>query len=210
VFEGFVSAFRLLPGDQASGSPWRDPRLLAVAGYSELVGPFAGCTFENGLYRLHDEVSGPRAEALVAEAFPAFHPRACPFGYDWLGRQFLVDAGRIEDGEPQVLLAEPGTGEVLEVPLSFAAFHEQLFELREPALAAEFFSAWTRSNPNLVPIEPADCVGYQVPLFLGGKDSIENLEVIDLDVYWSICSQLHKGTRHLPPGTSIREVALGD
>jgi Domain of unknown function (DUF1851) len=155
-------------------------------------------------------VSGPRGEALMAESFPDFVSRACPFAYDWLGRQFALDAGRVEAGEPLVLLVEPGTGEALEVPLSFAAFHEQLFKLRDPALAAGFFSEWARANPDLVPLKAAECVGYRVPLFLDGEDRIENLEVIDMEVYWSVCGQLRSGTLHLPPGTSVRGVSISE
>ncbi len=175
-------------------------------GYPELAGRFAGCSFENGIYRLHDEGTGPRGEAWIAEAFPKFASRGCPFGYDWLGRQFAVDSGRLEGGEPLVLLFEPGTGEVLEIPFTFARFREQLDELREPALAGSFFASWAQANPGLLPLDVAWCVGYKVPLFLGGKDTIENLEVIDLEVYWSMSGQLRQGTRTLPPGTSLGQV----
>jgi hypothetical protein len=58
---------------------------MAAAGYFER---FAGRSFENGLYWLHDEETGPEGAALIAEAFPDFGGHACPFGYDWLGRQF--------------------------------------------------------------------------------------------------------------------------
>lgn len=33
------------------------------------------------------------------------------------------------------------------------------------------------------------CIGYKVPLFLGGKDDVSNLELSDLDVYWYAISQ---------------------
>lgn len=206
MFERFAASFRLLPAGQAPGSLWADGRLLAVAGYRELAGRFAGCSFENGIYRLHDEGSGPRGDALIAESFPQFASRACPFGYDWLGRQFAVDSGRLERGEPLVLLFEPGTGEVLEIPFSFAGFHEQLDELREPALAESFFASWAQANPELLPLDVTQCAGYKVPLFLGGKDALENLEVVDLEVYWSLSGQLRRGARTLPAGTSIGQV----
>jgi hypothetical protein len=44
-------------------------------------------------------------------------------------------------------------------------------------------------------------------LFLGGQDVVENLEVSDLEVYWSICGQLRRGALRLPQGTAINEVA---
>ncbi|MEU0792390.1 T6SS immunity protein Tdi1 domain-containing protein [Amycolatopsis sp. NPDC005961] len=39
----------------------------------------------------------------------------------------------------------------------------------------------------------AVCAGYQVPLFLGGADVVENLEEFDLEVYWSLCAQMWLG-----------------
>jgi hypothetical protein len=206
MFERFAASFRPLPAGQVAGPLWRDDRLLAVAGYPELAGRFAGCSFENGIYRLHDAVTGPRGAAWIAGSFPKFASRACPFGYDWLGRQFAADFRRLEGGEPLVLLFEPGTGEVLDIPFSFARFHEQLDELREPALAGSFFASWAQANPDLLPLSAAQCVGYKVPLFLGGKDTLENLEVIDLEVYWSMSGQLRQDTRTLPPGASIGQV----
>src|SRR5438128_1135977 len=119
MFERFRAAFRLLPPDQTPGPVWADDRLISANGYAELAGMFAGCSFENGLYRLHDASSGPRAAAQIAEAFPDFATHAVPFGYDWLGRAFAVDLNRADGSEPLVLLLEPGTGEALEVPGPF-------------------------------------------------------------------------------------------
>jgi hypothetical protein len=34
-----------------------------------------------------------------------------------------------------------------------------------------------------------------VPLFLSGKDEVENLEVIDLEVYWELTGQALQQTR---------------
>jgi hypothetical protein len=206
MFERFVRSFRLLPAGQVPGPLWHDDRLLACAGYAGLARRFAGCSFENGIYRLHDAGTGPRGEAWIAESFPRFASRACPFAYDWLGRQFALDSQRLEGQEPLVLLFEPGTGEVLEIPFPFAVFHEQLEGLREPALAESFFASWATANPGLLPLKVTQCVGYKVPLFLSGKDVLENLEVIDLDVYWSISGQLRQGVQHLPPGASIGHV----
>jgi hypothetical protein len=66
--------------------------------------------------------------------------------------------------------------------------------------------ARARANPGLLPLSSSQCAGYKVPLFLGGKDSLENLEVIDLEVYWSLSGQLRDGARVLPPGSSIGQV----
>jgi len=44
-------------------------------------------------------------------------------------------------------------------------------------------------------------MGYRKPLFLGGSDEVENLEVSDLDVYWHIMGQIIRKTKGLPQGT---------
>lgn len=209
MFERFRARYApIRVSSPTAGVPWLDQRLLAVRGYREFAGEFAGASFGDGLYRIHDERSGSAALSLVVDAFPDLGAQACPFAYDWLGRQFVVDAGRAASGQPQVLLVEPGTGEALEIPESFATFHEEeLLDFADSALAIEFFEAWSAANRGSLPLRRDQCVGYRVPLFLGGKDVVENLELTDLDIYWSICGQLRLGALRLSPGTTINQLS---
>jgi hypothetical protein len=78
--------------------------------------------FLNGAYRLHESGDVERFTAMAAEAFPEFAQRITCFGADWLGRQFAVDSGRLQGGEPLVLMLEPGTGEALEIPADYGSF----------------------------------------------------------------------------------------
>lgn len=197
MFDRFREAYARSRDALEAGAKWAHPRLDRITGYAEFAGEFAGASFGGGLYRVHDDQTGPLARTFVADAFPEFAPRICPFGYDWLGRQFAVDSGRVEDGQPQVLMLEPGTGEALEIPAGFAAFHdEELVKHSDAALASEFFKAWSEVNPHALPLLRSQCVSYKIPLFLGGGDTAENLEVSDNDVYWTICGQLRVGVSH--------------
>lgn len=211
MFERFRAECAPLRDAVQAGEAWQHEWLASVEGYQEFASEFAGASFGGGLYRVHDKSSGAQTLALVEEAFPEYAHRVCPFGpfgYDWLGRQFAVGSGRVVGEQPHVVLLEPGTGEALEIPLSFAAFHdEELIEYADAALAMGFFDSWAAVNSESVPLRRDQCVGYRVPLSLGGQDVIENLEVSDLEVYWSICGQLRRGVLSLPPGTSINEVA---
>jgi hypothetical protein len=208
MFEKFLGNFQLLPPGQKATPAWQESSLLSTIGYPELADRVAGCTFESGLYRLHDSTTGPLALDWIAGEFPEFKARARPFGYDWLGRQFAIDIGRMQAGQPLVLLLEPGTGEGLEIPVTFDVFHdEELAQHADAALASEFFEEWAKAHGSELPLAADQCVGYRVPLFLGGRDSVENLEVIDLDVYWTTCGQLRQGALKLPEGTSIRDVS---
>lgn len=191
MFERFQSTFGPRRDASEIGTAWSHRQLLDAAGYATLARDFAGASFGGGLYRVHDNETGPQALAFIADAFPEFAQRVCPFGYDWLGRQFAVDSTRVQNGQPQVLLLEPGTGEALEIPVDFAAFHdEELVEQSDAALASNFFEDWSEANRRSLPLLRSQCVGYKVPLFLGGNDTLDNLEVSDIDVYWTICGQL--------------------
>jgi len=208
TFDRFASSFHMTQGAETL-SPWWDPGFGRGIGYTDLAERFAGATFDQGLYRIHDSLTGPKGMRWIAETFPDFVERAHPFGYDWLGRQFALDSGRSPEGEPLVLLLEPGTGEALEIDLTLHEFHEQLYDIREPALGMSAFNRWAEQHIELLPLARTECVGYGIPLFLGGKDSLQNLELIDIDVYWSVCGQLRQGIRQLPAGTSVAELAIG-
>ena len=173
-----------------------------VPSLNELLSSFSGVSFNHGLYRI------VRAQDLAAWnnriilGFPAFSGRVTCFGYDWLGRTFAIDAKRTEEGEPGVVMFEPGTGDALQIPANVRTFHEiDLDEYRDAALASNFYATW-RGNGGA---EPAydQCIGYSVPLFLGGKDDSKNLKLTDLEVYWHITAQLIAKARGLPPGTRI-------
>lgn len=168
---------------------------------------YQGTIFGDGIYRLHRLRDVPKWSGLVAEAFPRRSNDLLCFGCDWLGRQFALDAKRLERGMPLVLMLEPGTGQALQIPYGFRSFHNEcLVEEADAALACDFFQEWREGAG--ISLSFDQCVGYKVPLFLGGKDTSENLEVCDLEVYWQISSQLWNKVRHLPEGTKLGEIGF--
>jgi hypothetical protein len=172
-----------------------------------LLAKWGGTSFSGGIYRLVRPEVIPDWVRIAEGAFPTFRDRLVPFGIDWLGRLFVLDLGRTVDGSPAVTLLEPGTGEALEIPCTAESFHEsELIEYREECLAASFFEAWLKADgarPGLT-----ECVAYRRPLFLGGSDTVENLELADIHVYWGIAEQLIRKVRGLPPGTVIDSVSV--
>jgi len=145
--------------------------------------------------------------ALAEDAFPQFASRINCFGADWLGNQFATDTGRTADGEPLVLLLEPGTGKAMAIPASFNSFHvHQLVENAEAAVALSFYKRWLAAGGAAPAYD--QCVGYRRPLYLGGVDDVENLELSDLDVYWTISAQILAKTRGVSPGTRIGRVSI--
>jgi hypothetical protein len=152
---------------------------------------FQGQTFKEGLYRVHKVSELDKWNNIVYEAFPAYTNKIFCFSYDWLGRHFALDFTRMNEGEPMILMLEPGTGEALEIPSTFLSFHEEeLIEYPDAALAMDFFKEWKIENDK--PLDHNKCIRYKVPLFLGGEDEISNLDIFDMEIYWGILAQLIK------------------
>jgi hypothetical protein len=206
---GFAAHFEPDGGGVLSAP--RDSLLAGASSYQVFVEEIAGKTFNRGAYRGHDAASAAQARQLVVAAFPEIAESVSqPFGYDWLGRQFALDGNRTDGDEPLVLLCQPGTGHVLNIPATLASFHEEvLVEQPEEAFEASLFAAWSRANADALPLARDACVGYRVPLFVGGEHAVENLEVTDIEVYWDVVGQLRNNVCDLPPGTKIGEITIG-
>ena len=176
---------------------------------AELFRCYGGASFEDGMYRVMTRNASSAARAFIEAAFSAFSGRASGFAYDWLGRIFALDGTRLEGGLPSVVMFTPGTGEALEAPCNLITFHEnELIDYREEALAATFYKQWLAKGGSTPKHD--ECVGYKKPLFLGGEDTVENLELSDLVVYWGICAQLIQRTRSLPIGTRVSKISITD
>lgn len=199
MFEGFQAQYSLDPlrADDESTVPVPDLDMLPA-----FFKQFGGTSYSGGLYR----IIAPSSIAVWAErievAFPVYRDRAICFAYDWLGRVFALDRERLEDGRPGVVLLEPGTGQALEIPSNLETFHtDELLEYGEAALAISFHEAWLAAGGSAPRLD--QCVGYRKPLFLGGADDFDNLELSDLDVYWHLFGQIIQQTRRLPTGTAV-------
>lgn len=207
MFDAFKAAFR--PDAVVVETETVPPTLLLADSYlGELFDQLGGRSFNHGIYRIIAPGTVVHWNDLVMGAFPSFSNRITCFAMDWLGRAFALDSARLEDGRPSVVMFEPGTAEALEIPCNIETFHEsELIQYREEALAESFYRQWLGCGG--IPPTMTQCIGYRKPLFLGGKDTVDNLEASDLDVYWTISAQLIQKTRGLPPGASIGKVTIG-
>jgi len=125
------------------------------------------------------------------------------FAYDWLGRQFALFE------KAMILQFSAGVLEWVEIPADIKTFHNEiLLDLAEPALAVNFYNAWLESGGK--PPRYSECVGYKRPLFLGGDDWVENLEVIDMDVYWTVTAPMIAKARRVGVGGLIGKIEIGE
>ena len=144
-----------------------------------------GLSFLNGMYRLFKTDDIDKWNTIVEQSFPRYKGRFDVFGYDWLGRVFALNKE-----SKTVLLFEPGTGEVLDIPASFEDFHNvEIVDYHDDSLASNFFENWY-SSCNNYKLKLNECAGYKIPLFLNGDDIVDNLEISDMEVYWEIMMPL--------------------
>lgn len=123
MFDSFRRAYTEDPADFRAVSVAIDGS--AVASSNALLDQLGGRSFGGGVYRVVRATDLDVWNGRIAIAFPEFAGRTSCFGYDWLGRVFAVDPARLEEGEPGVVMFEPGTGEALEIPCGIEAFHEE-------------------------------------------------------------------------------------
>lgn len=203
MFENFCQFFNAPEQKESSKSISLSNLQRSTKGFFELFSSYNGDSFGEGLYRLHDISKMDYWNKNITKVFPEFSGRVSCFGYDWLGRQFALDKQRMVNEQAQILMFEPGTGEVLEIPCNFIEFHNnEIPNYHSACLASEFYHNWKVVNKTT--LNHDDCVGYKVMLFLGGEDTLENLEKSNLDVYWEICSNVLQKTKNLTEGTEIK------
>ena len=204
MFDAFQQAFPPDAGRVPSEYPWTEDKTLSLLGvvpegYTEWVAGHAVPSYGNGVIRFLLPDTSPslliwNGAAGWASDWVSWKGRLVVFAFDWLGRQFAFDRGRIDpvSQEPLIAVLEPGTGYVLEVPETFQGFMErELVQYPDAALATDFYREWLGRGGQKPGFSA--CIGYKVPLFLGGEDGGENLELSPLSVYLSLMGQLfHK------------------
>jgi len=93
-----------------------------------------------------------------------------------------------------LLLIEPGSGEAFEIDEPFAQLLDATLVDDPELLELDLFQ--TRLTTGGTAPAVGACVGFKVPLFLGGDASPANLELTDLDVLLDLfAAQLHLQTR---------------
>lgn len=155
--------------------------------YNDFIIQLGGKSFGRGLFNSFSKSNIEKWTDIVSEAFPDFKNLFKLFGYDWLGRCFGVDLRKNSYGN--ILMFEIGTDDILEIPCALEVFLDEEIPLYSDAcLAMSFFEEWMDLFGKQ--IEYGRCAGYKIPLFLGGEDSVNNLEDNDMEVYWSVITQI--------------------
>jgi hypothetical protein len=155
--------------------------------YNLFLNSFAGHQFGNGLFTVFRKEDIQEWQKNVHDSFLMVNAQFILFGYDWMGNCL----GIATDGfnKDEVIIFEIGTGEVLSTRCSFVNFLDvEIPNNSDACLSSDFYQEWLAKKG--MPVKYGRCIGYKVPLFLGGKDEIVNLEESDMDVYWNIIAQI--------------------
>ena len=181
TFDRFVNHFEK-PYDVNRESQLTNGFTCSNSELSALFELLGGSSYGNGIYKIFSSSQITAWNLTITDAFPIYN-EVIPFGYDWLGRIFACKTSK------QIIRLDPGVGDVINIPTSIVDFHNiELVDYTNDALSSLFYNDWLQAGGT----HPAilSCIGYKVPLFLGGTDKVENLENIDLDVYWSFNGQM--------------------
>jgi hypothetical protein len=188
---------------RVSSGPWDPPH----AGGLIVARDWCGASFGHGLIRFHDAASGPLAQENVESAFGVPGDQVGWVAFDWLGRQFgFVVPDGMGPETTMTVVADVGLGEFVTMGGAGA-----LLECVVDGSIAENLNQSTfqefRSRTGLAQLEFDSCVGFKHPPFLGGDTSLENLEVSDLDVYWTLLGQIYRQVADAPAGTVVEPKA---
>ncbi|HET6256754.1 MAG TPA: T6SS immunity protein Tdi1 domain-containing protein [Puia sp.] len=167
-----------------------------------LIAECGGHSYRNGLYKVHSLGSSIHWSILIANSFGQYKQKILPFGFDWLGRQYCLDIGN----DDLIYMFDPATAEDFHLNESLEDFHNHdlVFEREDILAETQFLDTLKLLKLTSVPFH--DCIGYKIPLFLGGADKITNYEIVNMEVYWEFQLQIYKQTKDLPAGTKIGEV----
>lgn len=187
-------ALRLLGLQAGEVDPTLRDRMQGVATADEVrvLSALGGQSVAEGSYWVLTAQQAGLADAWAWGAFSELKQRKVRcFGRDWMGRLFAVDPSR-----GVVFMVDANRGMFSVSPASLAQFYiEDLVEYRDEVLEVELYRQWLAAGGEQV--NSQICIGYKVPAFMGGDQSLMSLEPIDIDVYWTLTGQAiahHLGT----------------
>lgn len=173
---------------------------------SALLEQLGGLSLGNGLMRLLTLDEQAKWENIVRECVVAQCKVPVDFSFSlfastWNGYCIGV---RNKTDMPEILLFDVETMEINSLDSTLEDYlNERIPSRCNGCLASYAYSEWLETHP-----EPKrnECVGLTKPLFLGGKDDFDNMEIIDMEVQWEMTSQIWQAVRDLPPGTPIGSI----
>ena len=202
MFEEFLSKFHVTQEiSQDTSIRFENPDLQIV------ISELGGKVFNNGLYRVFPaEQIEMRTRELLMQ-FPRAKEIAIVFGCDWEGRYFTTSLDDMIDGHATTMLVSFDTNEVFCIDRTLIDFHNlELTGNPDASLDYPLYQEWRKTDSE--PIDMNECIGFKVPLCLGGQDTVENLGRTDLSVCRDLTAQIWVAIHDLPEGASVDQFRI--
>ncbi len=192
-----VEAFneRYRPDHGASGPflAWARKDTLRLLDYepalfTDFMQSQARASYERGLFRVlgirtRPSIVGWNGPEGWRADWPEHATRLVVFAYDWMGRLYGLDTSRVLQREPLVARLDPGNGEVFVSDTSFAEFLlADVVHYGDDLMDCHRFTDWLRSDGGR-PLRETEFLGYRTPLFVGGRETRANREIVRLEEY---------------------------
>ena len=176
-------------------------------GYSDFISSYGGRTFGDQIYKIHLSQNIQKWSLIVRTIFPEHANELVCFAYDWLGRQFCIASNHKISQEAFIYRFDVSTNESMIVSDSFMNFHNvELTSYPEEILSTDMFNQWMLQNERNTSV--GKCTGFIHPPFLGGKIELDNLEEIDLEIYWNILGQILLKAKKMPRNSKISKIQI--
>ena len=118
------------------------------------------------------------------------------------GDAFLQDAG---DGT--VHLLDVGANQIGFIAESVDEFKELLSDRN---FVGKYFNVQVIGDLRLkgLVLKPRQIYSFITPAVLGGQYALDNIEIADIAVHFSIAGQIGRQVKDVPPGTPIKSIAI--
>lgn len=154
-----------------------------------------------GLLFVLDQDERKRWQLEMEEAFSPSGIGCDVFGYDWHGRILAIDA------DAKLLVAfDAARDGAFELCSSDIPMRDLLFG-EDDILEHAAYERWCHEHDA---VEYPNCISYEIPFYLGGKDDASNMQPMSLALYWDLSMQIAEQVRNLPEGTVINNVTISD
>ena len=188
-YDKFFGVYKLTKSLAGDPPLVRDP--MAIKGIGKLkVG-----TYNDGIYTIVSREEAEKLLPLVESVFPHIKGQIDIIAVDWMARVFAVDASAKDaSGLSTVSCYDLAAPSSFFTDSNFDEFHEQVAVDQQYALFnINQYEDWIKGNAP--PSDGVSCVGYKIPLFLGGEDALENQELSDRSVYLHILAEMHRSMK---------------
>ena len=160
----------------------------------------------NGIYTIVTRKESTILTKMVEAVFPMAGGKIAVYAVDWMGRLFSTDTGILDSKGAATItcfdLAEPSS---FTTDKNFEDFHNiTAIDMMAELFNLEQYSQWIAKNDP--PDDGTSCIGYMIPLFIGGQDSQDNMEKMDRSVYLHTLCELWHSANKLPQGTIVQRV----